>query len=727
MQKKNVPAKAKFQAPRPVTQNKPSAQFATREKDKKVVQEKSAYKRQVEREERLVGMLKKEAVDYTVGRVNATTGMKKNETVASHYTPSIAAQKRKDFAYGFTHPNDFKHTWNFVKGAALDVLRLPPAALNIGGLLMTKHAPTQANALAAGRSDLIAKYTAPSGGPVPLQQGGLGSFSNCVGISSMKAINKGGLLYGQRCMGMDKLFDVPEVNPITGAAWAEGDLMATADLNPTGSDWSGTALIQQARIYNRYKVKKMCFLYATNVAATDEGSIILSVTPDPDSQYTGVGTTGTQLATAVTGAETCSIWAAGCTSWYGDKKQNFYSRPDGTDPRFTSPGILNVVCNAVLNVDGSGTTIGSVYVLYDIELTERSLEDSNQYLQFYAQAAAVSGQSGLLPFGTPQAFNGQSQGFLSTVTGALAAEIVATPELKTVMSAAYPGGSLATQIQYSLVGTKGVLSGFPVGDYLLTVSCTGTTLSAPVINVVNVGNPYYTMFHRGGITATGGGATIQVGLLRVLKQTTSAESYLDITQTATALATAVMWLSKFGDSAPYQVVPQSIMKMGQDIAVLRKQLEELDGRKRHDSLEPETSQSVVLPGSVPIYQDASIMRKLMPTEPPRYFALGEIVGFREVSDYHMKWINQQEERVRPSEKGFAFVIWSNNPGKLKVVSVSRILVNHGGDVQCDSQRTLLHNYEVAVRVFVEWQLKHASAATTASATSASTAGETDST
>lgn len=611
-----------------------------------------------------------------IAREAANIMASETRSLISHYDSKAAAAKRKQFAYGFKHPLDFKNTWDFVKGSAMDVLRLAPAALNIGGLLMTKHAPTQANALAAGRSDLIAQYTAPSGGPIPLQQGGLGSFSNCVGISSMKAINKNGLLYGQRCVGMDKLFDVPEVNPITGAVWAEGDLMASVDLNPTGPDWAGTALIQQSRIYNRYKVNKMCFLYATNVAATDEGSLILSVTPDPDSQYTGVGTTGTQLATAVTGAETCSIWAAGCTSWYGDRKQNFYSRPDGTDPRFTSPGILNVVCNAVLNVDGSGTTVGSVYVLYDIELTERSLEDSNQYMQFYALAAAVSGQTGPFPFGTPQIFNGQSQGFLATVTGALAADIVTAPELKTVFSAAYPGGSLATQVQYSSVSSKGVLSGFPIGDYLLTLTTLGTGLASGVANVVNVGNPYYVAFYRTTLTAAAATALTQTMLLRVLKQTTSAESYVDFSSNSTTCTSSTLWCTKFGDAASYQAVPQSIMRMGQDIAVLKKQLEAL------------------LQG-VP-----EEVKKTKERHPDEFkFDLGQLVTPREMSENRFKWVNQHQERVCPSDKGYAFVVWSNQPDKLKVVSVSRILVDTEG-----TDRARTHNYELAARVFCEYQL-----------------------
>lgn len=610
-----------------------------------------------------------------IAREAANIMASETRSLVSHYDAKTAAAKRKQFGYGFTHPLDFKNTWDFVKGSAMDVLRLAPAALNIGGLLMTTHAPTQAAALAAGRADLVARYTAPqTGAGVPLQQGGLGNFSNCVGISSMKAINKNGILYGQRVVGMDKLFDVPVNNAITASAWAEGDLIISADLNPTGADWTGTAITQQARIYNRYRVRKMAFLYATSAAATDEGSIILSVTPDPDSQYTGYGASGTQLATAVAGADTCAIWASGCTSWLGDKKQNFYARPDGTDARFTSPGILNVVCNANFNFGGSGAAIGSVYVLYDIEFTERSLEDSNQYMQFYASAVGVTGQTASTVLGTPQAFNPQSNGFLSTVVGAAAASVNLYPELDSILSLANPGGSLAAQLQYTLVSSKGVLSGFPVGDWLVFSSFLGTGVAVANFAAVNVGNPYYVVATGFNGTGTGAGGGVCWALLRVLKQTTSAESYFDISMTATSITSYKIGAIKWSDTAPFQVVPAALSVMNQDIAVMKKQLEALTVKP----VEEEKKEK----------------------HPDEYkFDLGQLITPREMSENHFKWVNQHQERVCPSDKGYAFVVWSNQPDKLKVVSVSRILVDTEG-----TDRARTNNYELAARVFCEYQL-----------------------
>lgn len=482
----------------------------------------------------------------------------------------------------FEHGSLGRKIYNHIRGAAGIAMKLAPAALKLAPLLLAAHPATQNNAINSGdvKSVMDARAAFTLKGPVSYTAAGLQnaspiSYSNpfegtgIIGLNNYSPISKKGLVSGARIRGCDKVLDIAGYDIVNALQWAEGDLIVSLDLNPTGDAFQGTALYQQVSVYNRYQVHNMAFVYVPNVPTTTSGGLIMSITPDPDSQYTGSGVLGAQLAMAVDGADPFSIFQAGCVAWAGDKKQKFYARPDGTDPRFTSPGILNIICNTQILPPGAATTdyiaqIGSLYCMYDITVTERSLEDSNRIQNWVA--CSVSGAAGLtpsLPYGpvanTQNGFTSTNvRGFLNS-TGATYPWIA--PLVNHPGGAEYggPTGSLSRIIQYSSVGGLAALSGFPVGFYQISQYVTGTGFTSCTMASVNTGNVYYSAFSAISTIITGSTQAAGYALLVVTKQTTSDEAYLRISVTGTTVTGMCLYISRLLDCDPYNAVAPSVL------------------------------------------------------------------------------------------------------------------------------------------------------------------------
>lgn len=505
----------------------------------------------------------------------------------THVPKWEAKKKKKDLITAavhsrFEHGSTGRKIYNHIKGAAAIAMQLAPHALKLAPLLLAAHPATQANAINAGdiKSVTDARAAFTLRGPVSysggLQNASPISYSNpfegagIIGMNNYVPLSKKGLVSGARIRGCDKVLDIPGYDITTNVQWSEGDLVLSLDLNPTGETFQGTALYQQVSVYNRYQVHNMVFMYVPNVPTTTSGGLIMSITPDPDSQYTGTGILGTQLAMAVDGADPFSVFQAGCVAWAGDKKQKFYARPDGTDPRFTSPGILNIVLNTQILPPTAATAdyiaqIGSLYCMYDITVTERSLEDSNRIQSMVAITTSGAAVTPSLPYGTPAATpNGWdptlSRGF-ANVTG------VSYPWVSPLVN--HPGGpdtggptgSLARSVVYSSVGGLGVISGLPVGFYSIAIHATGNTFTAATPTPVNTGQVFYSSL--GGVTysnATASStATVGYTLLYVSKQCTDDEAYLRISFSATSLASCAMYISRILDADAYNAVAPSVL------------------------------------------------------------------------------------------------------------------------------------------------------------------------
>lgn len=567
-----------------------------------------------------------------------------------------------------------RKSWNFLTGAAKVVADLAPAFAGVAPFFLATHPPTQLNALRAGAGDQLAAAQNIQQLSASIPQGSVGiasgnPFQCCVGINMMKTVMKNGVLHGARVVGMDKIADISNYNFFTGAAWQEGDLIKAVDLNPTGPSFFGTALIQQARIYNRYKIHNMAVTFVSSAPSTYNGSLIISCTPDPSSPYGADGIYGTQLATAVEGAETFQIWQSGTTMWYGDKSQNFYSRPDNTDPRFVSPGIVNLVCNSTC---GAGnTSLGSLYVSYDIEFTERSLEEIDAQQIFQAQfpvASIPAGATNILPLGTPTGVNGLNQ--VTTATQAPTGVTIDPP-------IPAPNGSIPLVYAVDSSG-YGALGNWPAGLYLVGITISGTAISAfGLCGAFNDGNATYLTAEPVFTTSSAASVICGYAVVRCTKQVPNATSRLRIGYTGGTPTAYKIWVARAMDQVTYGSV-----SISQQVDSLQKKIDELTKKLDGDT-----------EGKNKALKVASCLDSL----PARahHFKLGTILSPTQVTTLHAKWVNQEYERKCPTDKGYVFVVWEDDK-RLKVVSIPRLLSDSSDD---EDART--HNYEVAARTLLE--------------------------
>lgn len=430
----------------------------------------------------------------------------KDEGIGDKWLRSLNLHGVNRYAKSFTEPGSKgRKVHNFLTGAAAVVAKLAPSISGgakslIPLFFLATHGPTQANAASFGAGDQVAMAKAAFPTPVaspstPMTRAMASSrlpagaalnnnpLSMNVGINKVQPLYTNGVVSGLRVTGMDKLADVPLTTfDLTTRTWREGELMLAIDLNPSGPAFSGTAAHQQALPYNRYKVVACAITFVSSLPATETGSFILSVTPDPDSPYTGSGPSGTQLASAVQDAQCDACWMSMVTQWCGDRNQNFYARSDGTDQRFVSPGTVNVVCNQPTRPDITGYA-GSLFISYIYEFTERSLENSNTLEYFNGTVLGTLSWS--LPFDTPTGIDGTAY---FAPWYALSQSKYFTPPLGTL--------DLEYIVAPTLAGRgNSMFTNFPIGVYYISTYflCSGASSGNNVLQAYNVGSPYYTI------------------------------------------------------------------------------------------------------------------------------------------------------------------------------------------------------------------------------------------
>lgn len=596
----------------------------------------------------------------------------------------------------FGRNNTTRSAVDFLTSTAKLVASIAPSVASMAPYLLATHPPSQLNAVSNGGASHLAvansAYNVTSAQP---QVAGLATgnpFANSVGINNMKPITKKGMLHGARIVGLDKLADIQTTDPVTGLAYGEGDLIKAIDLNPTGPAYAGTSLQQQARIYNRYKIHNLVIVYVPSCPATTYGSNILSCTPDPDSPYVSDGIAGTQLATAVEGAETFQTWQAGMTAWPGDRSQNFYSRPSITDLRFVSPGIVNLICNSPANVT---IILGSLYVAYDIEFTERSLEqvaDQNVFSIDYPLASVPSGTNNFLPLGTPQGQNGLAQVRTDQIIGS---ELAAPP---------LPDQHGTMPLKYIAdVNGFGCLCNLPVGLLQYGVVYTGTTCTSSTATmgvyktengISSAGSSTLTKFAYGG-NATAG-VYIEWGVFKCTYQSVdgNANRVRLSLGTFTSPSDVVIWISKGFDQTPENSLGVSAMfsSMQRKLQALESSMLALKSSQPDDSAEK--LQTCVSTHGAPV--STPQLSKL--------FSLGEIVGSSDVVGQHFLWLNQTEQAQ--SSVPYVFVVYSfpkRAPGdtqtddlRWRTVSIPESIAD-----KRDSDLARKRNYEFAHLIWSE--------------------------
>lgn len=354
--------------------------------------------------------------------------------------------------------------WNLLAGAAQMAGELAPM---VAPLLAAKHSASATNIALAGGG-------AASSGGVPLATPA--ACSTCTGCYNMQQVKGAdGRVTGVRIRGMDYLGSLEVDQEVAGTQ------LRSLDLNPFSSDWNGTQLQVQARLWERYRVKRIVGMVEPACPATTAGQISSFIDPDPDDEFNLTGTKAIQAASAHQGSDVAQLWGMCCAGYaFDEQTQDFYADADGSDARLISPGTWRILANTDMP---AATVAGSLYVAYEYEFKISQLEsvvDAGQWASLYN-----AGTNENLPLGS------------GTWNSVFEDGTLTTPSL-------VPTGP---------VGAVNHIYGLPPGSYMLLIGMTGTAMDQPIVQVD--GNNYT----QNGVPASGGPVTSEAAYAGVIGTT----------------------------------------------------------------------------------------------------------------------------------------------------------------------------------------------------------------
>lgn len=249
-----------------------------------------------------------------------------------------------------------KSGWKHLLGKAASMaVDLAPAVLP---LLMAKHAPT-AKAL-AGKESLISA----SGGSAALATGS-GSVGNICGLRGIRTagLTRAGSVHTIIVTTCDM---IASVSP-NGTA---GDIAWQCMVSPLDPALQGSKFAGFARQFEKYSVRRGCFLVEPACAATVPGALTGAVFVDPLVQLDTIsGFDRERTVASQDGAETFNIWEAGMFHVPKASGTPLFIDPNGADARLTMQGLATLV----LAADCDGTGVANIYFLAETEYSVPSI------------------------------------------------------------------------------------------------------------------------------------------------------------------------------------------------------------------------------------------------------------------------------------------------------------------------------------------------------------------
>lgn len=323
-------------------------------------------KSQKERDRKALKKITKQAEIDQVYRQHATSGV---ALAGAHAIRKVTKGSSSKWA-------------SMLSGAAKVATELIPL---VAPLLLAGHAPTQMAAAANG-------VTAPASAAAAPLATGMGA-PTMVGLYDLKAIKgKSGKVIGYTVTGMDYLDDVT----VPAAGTIQGAIVADLNLLPLSRTFSGTKFRILATTCERWRVNKMCAMYAPSVAATTNGALLAYFDTDPTDTDLAAGVTGVQQAAAHEGAEVFQVWQTGLAQYCPDpNSQDLFINPDGTDARLCSAGRLRFVAAS----DLAAGTYGGIYLMYQVTFTLPQIETANTESMWVWFKNVASGITASIPLG----------------------------------------------------------------------------------------------------------------------------------------------------------------------------------------------------------------------------------------------------------------------------------------------------------------------------------------
>jgi len=290
----------------------------------------------------------------------------------------------------------------------------------------------------------------------------------------------------------------------------QGTVLANILLSPTGTVFSGTRLTQFSNLYEKYVFRRFVLHFQPSQSTSASGSILIAFDRDVTDPTPPVSAYGIKQYMSMPGSAVTSMWAP-CTSPVdlSDPQDFYYTSQELNvgDIRLSMQGqIYMVVMDPPAGTVTSTTTIGSLWIEYEIDLFDPQLETAERD----AVATGISGASGTTSSVQYQGYNpmqpllgnipmqvingingyllpgGQAYAILERVRGLTGSLQILPPTLlnmqslapmnnqsKLVASIDDSGPQSQTAFNYSKVVVPSGVNGFLVGNKSANISYTG--------------------------------------------------------------------------------------------------------------------------------------------------------------------------------------------------------------------------------------------------------------
>jgi hypothetical protein len=170
-----------------------------------------------------------------------------------------------------------------------------------------------------------------------------------------------------------------------------GDCIYSTPINPVF--FSGTRLLNLARVYQKYKFRRLVIEYVPIVPSTQNGSVVSFFTYDPNENIFTLTDSDTRLREAMShlGASMTNVYSYARTSIVQDDQvDSYYCRVDG-DSRLEQQGVFYIMAGSSFEGEDVETELPLANLIfhYEVELIERGIdEDSSTTLEGHMNGAS---------------------------------------------------------------------------------------------------------------------------------------------------------------------------------------------------------------------------------------------------------------------------------------------------------------------------------------------------
>jgi hypothetical protein len=322
----------------------------------------------------------------------------------------------------------------------------------------------------------------------------------------------------------------------TGASNFSGTPLTSAQgvgsflISPFSPQLVGTRLGIEALRFEKYRFKKLRFVFLPDVGTGTNGSVILAFDPDATDNFVNLAPTAlTSLNSLQTlmGFEDsvkASVWtpfALDIKTIKSDPQQFYYTNYNGGDLRLAAQGQLWVCSGGSLP---NTTSLGSIGIEYEIEFYDPSLDQLNSQVRYDVPASAVD----TVPL---HGFNAFNTGTVKTTGGGTGLYQLVTDTLGNKYFSIPPG---VHQIDSTSTNTSGASGSAPIITYTALANLVSSVV--PVVTSLFSGNSGTVIgsyaSNKAMIYSPPGGTKLYAN---ISGSTSNLSQFLEIAQWATSL------------------------------------------------------------------------------------------------------------------------------------------------------------------------------------------------